>query len=74
MGLARERGTNGRLLVDAWMSLNECLPGPASEAHRQANAAGRAAMRRRADAYDRFQAGFRQRLREADPALEGRSL
>ena len=29
-GFAHKKGENNRLLVDAWMTLNECVPGPAS--------------------------------------------
>ena len=28
--LAKKRGANGRRLIDAWMTLNEVIPGPAS--------------------------------------------
>jgi hypothetical protein len=69
-GQALARGANGRLLVDAWMSLNECLPGPASDAYLRGRDDERTRIRRRADAYDRFQVAFRQRLKQADPILE----
>ncbi|MCS6844163.1 MAG: N-acetylmuramoyl-L-alanine amidase [Caldilineales bacterium] len=58
-GLASERGANGRLLIDAWMSLNETLPGPASASGTDAT------FRRRAAALDRFQVAFWERLRSA---------
>lgn len=56
-GYATER-VNGRLLVDAWMSLNESLGGPASFPNDQVDAL----FRKRADALDKFQEAFRQRL------------
>ncbi|HRA64563.1 MAG TPA: carboxypeptidase-like regulatory domain-containing protein [Caldilinea sp.] len=52
------RSSNGRLFIDAWMSLNECLPGPASSSYRE----NPAAYHRLYDAYDRFQVAFRARL------------
>lgn len=58
-GLATEKGANDRLLIDAWMSLNETLPGPASFPNYQVDAT----FRRRAEALDRFQVAFRERLR-----------
>ncbi len=58
-GLAKEKGANGRLLIDAWMSLNEALRGPASFP----NFAVDAQFRRRAAAYDVFQVAFYQRLK-----------
>lgn len=51
---------NGRLLIDAWMSLNEPVPGPASPDFRQNPAEIGARLR----AYDAFQVGFRDRLIE----------
>jgi hypothetical protein len=62
-GLAQKR-ENGRLLVDAWMSLNECIPGPASGAFVRGGEE-RAEIERRLRAYDRFQVAFRQKLMEA---------
>lgn len=60
-GLATERGANGRLLIDAWMSLNEAVPGTASRqfAERPAETAARL------HAYDLFQVAFHRRLQEA---------
>ncbi len=58
--LAKEIGANGRLLIDAWMSLNEALRGPASFPDYEVDDL----FRRRADAYDRFQAAFRERLEQ----------
>jgi hypothetical protein len=52
------------------MTLNECLSGPASKAWLEGTAADRDHIRRRADAYDRFQVAFRNRLKQADNALE----
>ncbi len=63
--MAKEKGNNGRLLIDAWMSLNEPVRGPASFPSGQPDAETLA----RYDALDRFQASFLQRLR-AD-GLEG---
>jgi hypothetical protein len=62
MGLAQERGANGRLLVDAWMALNEALRGPASFPDGRPDAE----TLRRADALDRLQVAFRERLAERD--------
>lgn len=62
-GLAQRRDASGRLLVDAWMSLNECVPGPASGAYNH-SAAERAEIEARLRAYDSFQAAFRDRLME----------
>ena len=56
-GYATER-VDGRLLIDAWMSLNEPLRGPASFPNEQVDAL----FRRRAEALDKFQEAFRQRL------------
>ncbi len=60
-GLASKRGANGRLLIDAWMSLNECIPGPASDTFQAEPERVRWLM----ENYDRLQAAFRQRLQEA---------
>jgi len=67
MGMATERYPNepgGRLLIDAWMSLNECLPGPASEDWLNGTEENRQKLRAKATAFDCFQAGFRKRLQE----------
>jgi len=61
--LATRKGENGRLLVDAWMSLNECIPGPASGGYSN-SAAEREEIERRLRAYDKFQAAFRAKLME----------
>ncbi|MBX7237551.1 MAG: N-acetylmuramidase family protein [Caldilineales bacterium] len=55
-----QRAEGGRRLVDAWMSLNECVPGPASKEYRD----DRAGVEARLRAYDRFQFGFRNKLME----------
>ena len=61
--LARRKGENGRLLVDAWMSLNESIPGPASGGY--SNSAGeKEEIERRLRAYDKFQVAFRNKLME----------
>lgn len=57
-GLAKERGAGDRLLIDAWMSLNEAMRGPASFPGYAVDDQ----FKRRAEAYDRFQDAFRQRL------------
>lgn len=57
-GKFTRRHRTGRLYIDAWMSLNECLPGPASESYRE----NPAYYRRLYEAYDRFQVAFRNRL------------
>ncbi len=72
--LARERVPSGRLLIDAWMSLNEAVPGPASLRGYQIGKPletlpGFQEMARRADAFDRFQAAFLRRLHQE--GLEG---
>lgn len=58
-GLAKERGANGRLLIDAWMSLNESVRGPASFADGKPDAE----TRQRLDALDKFQEAFYLRLK-----------
>lgn len=64
-GFAKEKGNSGRLLFDAWMSLNEPVRGPASFADGRPDAETLA----RYEALDRLQATFLERLR-AD-GLEG---
>ncbi|MFM7585048.1 MAG: hypothetical protein ACKO9F_20305, partial [Caldilinea sp.] len=54
----KRRTQSGRLFIDAWMSLNESLPGPASGSFRENPARFRALYA----AYDRFQVAFRDRL------------
>ncbi|MBX3013063.1 MAG: carboxypeptidase regulatory-like domain-containing protein [Caldilineaceae bacterium] len=53
-------GENGRLLIDAWMSLNEAIAGPASGSFAENAAHFEQRLRR----YDRFQVAFRARLQE----------
>jgi murein DD-endopeptidase MepM/ murein hydrolase activator NlpD len=60
-GLATERGANGRRLIDAWMSLNEAVPGPASHQFAERPAETSQMLR----AYDLFQSAFHERLQEA---------
>ena len=72
--MARERTSDGRLLLDAWMALNEAVPGPASLKGYQPGIAlesldGYSEMARRADIFDRFQAAFLARLHQE--GLEG---
>jgi hypothetical protein len=59
-----QRAEGGRRLVDAWMSLNECVPGPGSDAYRNGKPADRAEIEAKLRAYDRFQFGFRNKLME----------
>jgi len=63
--LAKEKGANGRLLIDAWMSLNEPVRGPASFLDWKPDAETLA----RYDALDRFQVAFLERMRAE--GLEG---
>jgi hypothetical protein len=66
-GMARERYPNepgGRLLIDAWMSLNECLVGPMSGEWKEGTDEERQKLRAKATAFDCFQVGFRERLSE----------
>ena len=56
-GYATER-VNDRLLIDAWMSLNEAVPGPASSNFQSDPAEVKQKLR----AYEEFQLGFRERL------------
>lgn len=58
--LAKEVGANGRLLIDAWMSLNEAVRGPASFPDEEVDDQ----FRRRIEAYDRFQVAFKDRLEQ----------
>lgn len=61
-GVAKETwGDQNRLLVDAWMSLNEVIPGPASQPFAQ----DRAMIEDRLRRYDLYQAAFAKRLHEA---------
>ena len=57
--LAKERGQNGRLLIDAWMSLNEPVRGPASFPDGKPDVE----TKRRLAALDAFQEAFYLRLR-----------
>lgn len=61
---------SGRLLVDAWMSLNECVAGPAWEDRPRQSAAWREENLARHRRYDRFQVAFRRRLRQHIPGVE----
>lgn len=61
--LAQRREANGRLLVDAWMSLNECIPGPTSGIYNEGTAQ-RTEIEARLRAYDKFQVAFRAKLME----------
>ncbi|MFN2202508.1 MAG: peptidoglycan DD-metalloendopeptidase family protein [Caldilineaceae bacterium] len=60
-GLATQRGDNGRLLIDAWISLNEPVPGPASQQFAEQPQETARLLR----AYDQFQIAFHARLQEA---------
>lgn len=61
---------SGRLLVDAWMSLNECVEGPAWEERPNQSAQWQEENLARHRRYDRFQVAFRRRLREFIPDVE----
>ena len=56
-GYATERA-NDRLLIDAWMSLNEAVPGPGSDNFKS----NPTAITQKLQAYDAFLVGFRQQL------------
>jgi murein DD-endopeptidase MepM/ murein hydrolase activator NlpD len=62
-GYATEE-VNGRRLVNAWMSLNECLAGPASFTAEYGNPSSEKMklLERRAPAYDALMVAFRQQL------------
>ncbi len=55
-----QRQEGGRLLIDAWMSLNEPVPGPCSREFAEKPDE----VSRRLRAYDAFQVGFRNKLTE----------
>ena len=57
-GMAKERGAGDRLLIDAWMGLNESLRGPASFP----GFAVDDQFRRRVEAHDLFHDSFRRQL------------
>lgn len=61
---------DGRLLVDAWMSLNECVEGPAWEERSEQNTQWQTENLARHRRYDQFQVAFRRRLREYIPDVE----
>ncbi len=60
-GKFTKRAPDGRPLVDAWMSLNECLPGPASASYRE----DPARYHKLYAAYDQFQVAFHARMKES---------
>ncbi len=59
---AKKQGDNGRHLIDAWMSLNEAIPGPASHGF----SINPNAIIDKLKRYDTFQVAFRERLQEED--------
>ncbi len=61
---------NGKLLVDAWMSLNEPIPGPSWEEWPRQTAAWQRETLARHRRYDLLQVAFRRRLREYIPDVE----
>jgi hypothetical protein len=63
---ATQRGDNGRLFVDAWMTLNECIPGPNTDVFKS----DPETMKRRVGAYDTMQVAFLNRLRQEIPDVE----
>ena len=60
----------GRLLVDAWMSLNECIEGPSWEEWSLQTDDWRRETLERHHRYDLLQVAFRRRLREFIPGVE----
>ncbi len=60
----------GKLLVDAWMSLNEPIEGPSWDGAAQQDAAWHAENREKHRRYDIMQVAFRRRLREHVPGVE----
>lgn len=60
-GAAKQR-INNRLLIDAWMSLNEALPGPNSTNWQ--HSAAREQIVKQAAAYDTLQAAFLKKLQQ----------
>ena len=60
----------GRLLVDAWMSLNEPIEGPSWEEWSQQTQTWQQETLARHRRYDRLQVAFRRRLREFIPDVE----
>src|SRR5690606_8849899 len=56
----RKRTGDGRLFIDAWMSLNECLPGPASSSYREEPPR----YHQLYAAYDQFQTAFHAVLKQ----------
>jgi hypothetical protein len=63
---ATQRGQDGRLFVDAWMTLNECIPGPNTDVFKS----DPETMKRRAAAYDTMQVAFLNRMRQEIPDVE----
>ncbi|MCL4297979.1 MAG: peptidoglycan DD-metalloendopeptidase family protein [Anaerolineae bacterium] len=65
---AKQRGQNGRLYIDAWMSLNEVVRGPASfppkAQWRDEDHQNWTKMERQAAAYDTIQMAFLDRLKQ----------
>ena len=66
----RNAGANGRLLIDAWMSMNEPVRGPASFPDGKPDAE----TRQRYEAFDKFQEAFCLRLRAGRPRGGGLQL
>ena len=60
----------GRLLVDAWMSLNEPIEGPSWDGVSQQTDEWRKKNREKHRRYDLMQVAFRRRLREHVPGVE----
>lgn len=58
------RRVNDRLLIDAWMTLNEAIPGPASEPWQRNENNEREKYIRHAQAYDTLQVAFLETLQE----------
>lgn len=68
--VTKRAGATNRLLVDAWMSLNEPFPGPSWDDWAQQSEAERNKIRNWARSYDLLQVAFRQRLQELIPGVE----
>ena len=68
--VTKRAGPANRLLVDAWMSLNEPFPGPSWDDWPLQTEAERRRIRNWAHNYDLLQVAFRQRLQELIPGVD----
>jgi hypothetical protein len=62
--------SDGRLLVDAWMGLNECIQGPSWEQLAEQTEEWRERWKEYHRRYDLLQVAFRRRLKEIDHDVE----